>query len=49
VHGGLLRCIGRAPDGLRWELGIRPRVTPRLAYRSGDIRIPAGPTLLPVR
>jgi hypothetical protein len=41
VHGGLLRCIGRAPDGLRWELGIRPRVTPRLAYRSGDIRAPA--------
>jgi hypothetical protein len=39
VHGGLLRCIGRAPDGLRWELGIRPRVTPRLAYRSGDIRV----------
>jgi len=41
VHSGLLRCVGRAPDGLRWELGIRPGVTPRLAYRSGDIRIPA--------
>jgi hypothetical protein len=40
VHGGLLRCIGRAPDALRWELGIRPRVTPRLTYRSGDIRVP---------
>jgi hypothetical protein len=39
VHAGLLRCVGRAPDGLRWELGIRPGVTPRLAYRSGDIRI----------
>jgi hypothetical protein len=41
VHGGLLRCVGRAPDGLRWEMGIRPGVTPRLAYRSGDIRVPA--------
>jgi hypothetical protein len=41
VHAGLLRCVGRAPDGLRWEMGIRPGVTPRLAYRSGDIRVPA--------
>jgi hypothetical protein len=48
VHGGLLRCIGRAPDGLRWELGIRPRVTPRLAYRSGDIRAPARALAAPV-
>ena len=39
VHAGLLRCVGRAPDGLRWEMGIRPGVTPRLVYRSGDIRI----------
>jgi hypothetical protein len=41
VHGGLLRCAGRAPDGLRWEMGIRPGVTPLLAYRSGDVRVPA--------
>jgi hypothetical protein len=41
VHAGLLRCVGRAPDGLRWELGIRPGVTPLLAYRSGDILLPA--------
>jgi hypothetical protein len=39
VHAGLLRCGGRAPGGLRWEMGIRPGVTPRLAYRSGDIRV----------
>ncbi len=39
VHAGLLRCTGKAPDGLRWELGIRPGVTPLLAYRSGDVRI----------
>ncbi len=41
VHAGLLRCVGRAPDGLRWEMGIRPGVTPLLAYRSGDLRLPA--------
>ena len=39
LHAGLLRCVGRAPDGLRWEMGIRPGVTPRLVYRSGDVRI----------
>ena len=39
VHAGLLRCVGRAPGGLLWEMGIRPGVTPLLAYRSGDIRI----------
>ena len=39
VHAGLLRCVVRAPAGLRWEMGIRPGVTPRLVYRSGDIRI----------
>jgi hypothetical protein len=31
----------RVPDSLRWELGIRPGVTPLLAYRSGDILLPA--------
>jgi hypothetical protein len=41
VHRGLLRCVGRAPDGLRWEMGIRPGVTPLLAYRSGDLRVRA--------
>jgi len=41
VHKGLLRCVGPAPDGLRWELGIRPGVTPLLAYRSGDVQVPS--------
>jgi len=41
VHAGLLRCVGRAPDGLRWEMGIRAAVTPLLAYRSGDLQMPA--------
>ncbi len=41
VHAGLLRCVGRAPDGLRWEMGIRPGRTPLLVYRSGDLQVPA--------
>ena len=41
VHAELLRCVGRAPDGITWQMGIRPGVTPLLAYRSGDLRIPA--------
>jgi len=39
VHAGLVRCAGQAPDGLRWELGIRAGVTPLLVYRSGDVRV----------
>jgi hypothetical protein len=38
VHAGLVRCQGPAPDGLRWEMGIRSGAAPRLAYRSGDLR-----------
>ena len=41
VHSGLLRCIGRAPDGITWQLGIRAGVSPRLTYCSGDIRVAA--------
>ena len=39
VHAGLLRCVGRAPDGLRWEMGIRPGARPLMTYRSGDLAI----------
>jgi hypothetical protein len=41
VHAGLLRCVGRSPDGLRWELGIRPGRKPLATYWSGDIQVPA--------
>jgi len=41
VHAGLLRCAGQAPEGLRWELGIRSGAAPRLVYRSGDVRVGA--------
>jgi hypothetical protein len=39
VHAGRLRCTGRAPDGLTWQLGIRPGTAPLLSYRSGDVRM----------
>ena len=48
VHAGLMRCVGQAPDGLKWEMGIRPGATPLLAYRSGDLRVSgAPPTSIP--
>jgi hypothetical protein len=43
LHEGTLRCVGRAPDGLKWEMGIRPKYTPRMVYRSGDVRMAAFP------
>jgi hypothetical protein len=39
VHAGLLKCVGRAPDGLRWEMGLRRGTAPLLVYRSGDVRV----------
>ena len=36
VHGGRLRCTGRAPDGLTWQIGIRPGRAPLVTYTSGD-------------
>ena len=40
LHAGLLRVSGRAPDGLFFELGLRPGVSPLVRYRAGDIAIP---------
>ena len=36
VHGGRLRCTGRAPDGLTWQIGIRRGAAPLVTYTSGD-------------
>jgi hypothetical protein len=41
IHAGLLRCVGSAPDGLRWEMGIRRGLSPLMAYRSGDVSVAA--------
>jgi hypothetical protein len=40
LHAGLLRVRGRAPDGLVFELGVRPGASPLVRYRSGDIEVP---------
>jgi hypothetical protein len=37
VHAGLVRVRGRAPDGLVFELGLRPGAPPLTRYRSGDV------------
>jgi hypothetical protein len=37
VH--ILRCTGVAPDGLRFELGLRSDGPPLAVYRSGEVRV----------
>ena len=37
VHAGRVRCTGRAPDGLRFDLGLRADRAPLVSYGSGDI------------
>ncbi len=39
LHAGLLRVSGRAPDGLFFELGLRPGASPLVRYRAGDIGV----------
>ena len=42
VHARQVRVIGSAPDGLRFELGLRPGQRPLLCYRSGErLDVPA--------
>jgi hypothetical protein len=40
LHVGLLGIRGRAPDGLVFELGLRPGARPLVRYRSGDVEAP---------
>jgi hypothetical protein len=44
VHAARLGCVGRAPDGLTWQMGIRPGAAPLVAYRSGDLQVTAVPS-----
>jgi len=37
VHAGRVRCLGRAPAGLRFELGLRPGRAPLLRYSAGEL------------
>ena len=39
VHAARLRCVGWAPAGLTWQLGLRPGAPPLVAYRSGDVEL----------
>ena len=39
VHAARLRCVGRAPDRITWEMGIRPGAAPLATYRSGDLQV----------
>ena len=39
VHAHVLRCTGTAPDGLRFDLGLRPRLPALLAYGPGEVRM----------
>ena len=39
LHVGLMRIQGRAPEGLVFELGLRPGGPPLVRYRSGDIEV----------
>jgi hypothetical protein len=43
VHARRLRCVGRAPDGLTWQMGIRPGAAPLAVYRSGDLQVQGPP------
>jgi len=38
VHGGVVRCVGKAPSDLRFELGIRPGARPLLGFGPGERR-----------
>jgi hypothetical protein len=40
LHVGFMRIRGRAPDGLVFELGLRPGALPVVRYCSGDIALP---------
>ena len=41
VHAARLRCWGQAPDGITWQMGIRPGAPPLATYRSGDLQVNA--------
>jgi hypothetical protein len=40
VHAGIVRCVGDAPDQLRFDLGVRSGGPPLVRYRSGELMVP---------
>ncbi len=41
IHAGTMRCRGRAPEGLVFDLGLRTQGPPLLRAASGDVLLPA--------
>lgn len=41
MHAGFVRITGRAPAGLRVELGVRRGRPPLVAYGPGEVRLTA--------
>ena len=39
VHAGVVRIRGLAPDGLRFELGVRSGRAPLVAFDSREVRL----------
>ena len=39
VHGGTVRCTGKAPTGLRFELGLRAGRDALMVWGAGDLKI----------
>jgi hypothetical protein len=39
IHAQRIKCEGRAPDGLTWQMGIRPGAAPLATYTSGDRQV----------
>lgn len=42
LHAGRMRVEGRAPNGLVFELGVRPGLPPLARHRAGDVLLSAG-------
>jgi len=38
LHLGWIRCTGRAPDELRWEMGLQPGKEPFQVF-AGDVLV----------
>ena len=41
VHGGVVRCVGKAPSDLRFDLGVREGALSLLGFGPGERRVAA--------
>ena len=49
LHAGHVRCFGRAPDALWWDLGVRPGGEPLVRYFGERVVTRRPPVALPAR